>query len=237
MLSIIIPTLNEEKYLPRLLTSIKQQAFTDYEIIVSDGGSSDKTEAIAKSFQARVVVDSSLRHPSVQRNNGAKIAQGEIFLFLDADSVLPDGFLPDVYQEFIKKDLAIAGFYIKFNPNRPHYNIYSFISNAICRFKQYTKHPAAIGAGIMSKRSVHEAINGFDLEVVLAEDYDYCARAVHLGKFRMLTAAKILYSSRRIEKEGFFQSGFKWLRMGIFTMTNRRIKKQIIKYDFGKFKE
>lgn len=235
MLSIIIPTLNEEKYLPRLLDSIRQQQFSDYEIIVSDGGSSDQTEEIAKSFGAKFVVDSTVRHPSVQRNNGAKNAAGEVLLFLDADSVLPAGFLPAAYDEFVKNDLAVAGCYIKFHPNRPHYNIYSFISNLICRLKQYTRYPAAIGAGLMSKRSVHEAIKGFDLEVVLAEDYDYCARASAVGRFRMLTTVKILYSARRIEKEGFFKSGWKWLRMGFFTMTNRRIKKQIIKYDFGKF--
>ncbi len=235
MLSIIIPTLNEEKYLPRLLESIRRQNFSDYEIIVSDGGSSDKTEEIAKSFKATFFVDSSIRHPSAQRNNGARISKGDTLLFLDADSVLPSGFLPAVYEEFVTKDLAIAGFYVKFNPNRPHYNIYSFISNNICRFKQYTKHPAAIGAGLISRRSVHEAINGFDLEVILAEDYDYCARASVFGKFRILTSAKILYSSRRIEKEGFLKSGWKWLRMGVFTLTNRKIKKDIIKYDFGKF--
>lgn len=237
MLSIIIPTLNEEKYLPRLLESIKRQNFSDYEIIVSDGGSDDSTEAVAKSFNTAFIVDSSVRHPSVQRNNGAKVSQGETLLFLDADTVLPERFLPEAYEEFLEKDLAIAGFYIKFNPNRFHYNIYSFISNIICGFKQYTKHPAAIGAGLMSKRSVHEVINGFDLKVVLAEDYDYCVRASRVGKFKILTAAKILYSSRRIEKEGFLRAGWKWLRMGIFTMTNRTIKKQIIKYDFGKFKE
>lgn len=235
MLSIIVPTLNEEKYLPRLLESIKSQNFFDYEIIVSDGGSKDKTEEKAKSFKVNFITDSSIKHPSAQRNNGAKVSRGETLLFLDADSVLPANFLPSVYEEFIKKDLAVAGFYIKFNPNKPHYNIYSFISNTICRLKQYTKNPAAIGAGLMSKNSIHKAINGFDLKIALAEDYDYCERAARLGKFRILTSAKILYSARRIEKEGFFKSGWKWLRMGIFTMTNRKIKKDIIKYDFGKF--
>ena len=87
MLSIIIPTLNEEKYLPRLLESIRRQNFSDYEIIVSDGGSSDKTEEIAKSFKATFFVDSSIRHPSAQRNNGARISKGDTLLFLDADSV------------------------------------------------------------------------------------------------------------------------------------------------------
>ena len=57
MLSIIIPTLNEEKYLPRLLESIKNQNFSDYEIIVSDGGSSDSTKQIALDNNCLFTVD------------------------------------------------------------------------------------------------------------------------------------------------------------------------------------
>jgi glycosyltransferase involved in cell wall biosynthesis len=53
-ISIVIPTYNEEKYLPRLLKQIKQQDFTDYEIIVADNNSKDKTRSIAKRFGARI---------------------------------------------------------------------------------------------------------------------------------------------------------------------------------------
>ncbi len=235
MLSIIIPTLNEEKYLPRLLQSIKRQNFFDYEIIVSDGGSTDKTVEIAKTFQTKLIVDGSVKHPSFQRNSGAKLAQGDTLLFLDADSVLPDNFLSIIYQQFKDRNLYIAGFFIKFNPNRWCYNIYSLTSNVICYLKQNSKHPAAIGAGLIADHKAHNSINGFDLTVVLAEDYDYCERMAKLGRFRMIKKVKLLYSSRRIEKEGFFQSGWKWLKMGLFTITNRKIRKQIVKYDFGKF--
>lgn len=235
MVSIVIPTLNEEKYLPRLLESIKGQEFSEYEVIVSDGGSNDQTSVIAASWGAEFIVDDSIKHPSAQRNNGAKAAKGEILLFLDADSVLPSGFLLAASQEFSQKKLSAAGFFVRFNPDRPAYRIYSGVSNLICRFKQYTKHPAAIGAGIMSSRAVHEEINGFDLEVLLAEDYDYCERASQKGKFRMIESVKILYSARRIEKEGFWRSGLKWLHMGVYTMTHRKIRKEVIKYDFGKF--
>lgn len=235
MISIVIPTLNEEKYLPRLLDSIKSQDFSDYEVIVSDGGSIDKTVSIAQAFGAKVVINSTIKHPAAQRNNGAKIAQGEILLFLDADSNLPSGFLRNSYQEFIDKHLNIAGFFFIFSPNRWHYKIYSFISNAICSLKQFSHSPAAVGAALMASRADHEKINGFDLEVLLAEDYDYCARLSKLGKFRMIKTTKFVYSSRRIEKEGFWLTGWKYFRMGIFTLTGRAIRKQIVKYDFGKF--
>lgn len=235
MLSIVIPTLNEEKYLPRLLESIKNQDIIDYEIIVSDGGSSDATVTIAKNFGAQVIVGSKKKHPSIQRNDGALAANGEIILFLDSDSVLPPKFLSIALNFFQNNNLVVAGFYERFNPNRWHYNLYSFIYNFICFLKQYSKCPAANGAGIMVKTAVNRKINGFDLTVLLAEDFDYCARASKIGRFRMIKGVKLLFSSRRIEKEGFWLAGWKWFRMGMFTLTNRRIKKQIMKYEFGKF--
>lgn len=235
MISIIIPTLNEENYLPRLLNSIKKQNFFDYEIIVSDAGSSDKTLIIAQEFKVKTITDSSIKHPSAQRNKGAMIAQGDTLLFLDADSELPNNFLALAQQEFVDKNLKIAGFYIKFNPNKIQYRLYSTISNLICSLKQYSRNPAAIGAGLMVSSDIHKKIKGFDLAIVLAEDYDYCARATAFGKFRMIKKIKLLYSARRLEKEGFWRAGWKWFKMGLFTLTNRRIKKQIVKYDFGKF--
>ncbi len=236
MLSIIIPTLNEEYYLPRLLESIKIQDFSDYEIIVSDGGSSDKTAALAAAAGAKVVVNDQVKHPSAQRNNGAAVARGEQLLFLDADSVLSPGFLRHALTEFKNRRLLASAFYIKFNPNRWHYNLYAFVSNATCFLKQWSSYPAAIGAGLLVSRQAHETVAGFDLMVFLSEDCDYCARISEKGKFRMIRSVKLLYSSRRLAKEGFFNAGWKWLKMGLFTIFNQRIKKQIVKYDFGNFK-
>ncbi len=77
MISIIIPTLNEEKYLPKLLRSIKEQDFKEeLEIIVADANSEDKTREIAKKFSCKIV-EGGL--PAKARNEGAKIAKGRFF--------------------------------------------------------------------------------------------------------------------------------------------------------------
>lgn len=89
-MSIIIPTLNEEKFLPRLLDSIKKQDSKDYEIIVADAGSKDATVEIAKKYRCKIVQGGL---PAKGRNEGAKIAQGDLLLFLDADVQLPSDFL------------------------------------------------------------------------------------------------------------------------------------------------
>ena len=79
MLSIIIPTYNEEEVLPNLLRSIKEQDYKDYEVVVADAKSTDKTREIAQKFDCRVV-DGGL--PGEGRNHGAEAAKGDRFLFL-----------------------------------------------------------------------------------------------------------------------------------------------------------
>ena len=185
MLSIIIPTLNEERYLPRLLDAIKLQDFSDYEIIVSDAGSSDKTAAIAQDFNCRLIVDSEHRHPGWQRNIGAKAASGDILLFLDADSCLQPRFLSEAVSEFTSRNLTVAGFAIEFNPNSFLYSLFAFCFNIFLRLRQYYS-PSAVGAGLLARKSVHDQAGGFDTSVLLVEDYDYCVRLARFGRFRII---------------------------------------------------
>jgi len=233
MLSIIIPVLNEEKYLPILLASIYRQDFRDYEIIVSDADSEDQTRQIAADLGAKVVVDER-RHPSFQRNTGAKAARGDIFLFLDADSVLPDKFLSRVVNEFQARNLGVAGFYLIFGSHKLIYHLCSFGYNFFAWFRQYWR-PISVGAGIIVRRDVHEKISGFDETLFVAEDYDYCERAAKVAKFRLLKTVKLPYSIRRMEKEGNLKVLLKWLKMGTRTLWGGKIKKKIVKYDFGNY--
>ena len=87
MLSIIIPTHNEENYLPKLLKCIKKQDYKDYEIIIGDSFSTDKTIEIARNYGCRIIKDTVPNGgPAMGRNNAAKKARGEMLLFLDAAS-------------------------------------------------------------------------------------------------------------------------------------------------------
>lgn len=93
-LSIIIPALNEEKFLPNLLMSLTIQTKMDFEVIVVDGSSRDRTVEVAQSFSPQLpglkVLVSEKAGISLQRNMGAKAASGDWLIFIDADStVLP----------------------------------------------------------------------------------------------------------------------------------------------------
>ena len=92
-LSIIIPTLNEADYLKRTLTAVYKRAhLAEPEVIVIDAGSHDATVTIARQLSATVISDESLRgHKWQSLNRGAAEAQGDVYLFLDADSLLPTG--------------------------------------------------------------------------------------------------------------------------------------------------
>ena len=83
--SIVVPTKNEEAYLPILLASLRGQTFQDFEIIVADAHSTDRTREIALQAGAKVV-DGGMPGPG--RNRGAAVAQGEIIFFFDADVIL-----------------------------------------------------------------------------------------------------------------------------------------------------
>lgn len=233
-LSIVIPTLNEEKFLPRLLDSIRRQNFKDYEIIVSDANSSDQTKKIALEYGCRFVTDKEHHHPAWQRNNGASIACGEVLLFLDADCVLQDDFFSKILKEFKSRKLYGAGFYFNFNPNKIKYYIFSFIYNSFSFVRQFFS-PVSVGAAILARKDIHDMVGGFNTDILLAEDYNYCQKISNKGRFRMINSCRLLYSSRRIQKDGYWVVIWAWTKIAFYTVFNREIKKTNIKYDFGKY--
>lgn len=233
MLSIVIPTLNEEKYLPVLLQSIVNQNFTDYEIIISDAFSKDKTEEIAKSFGAIVVKDNK-KAPARQRNNGAIAAKGEVILFLDADTKLPEDFLSKTYNNFIDRNLSVAGFYLIFDSPLFIYRIFEKAYHLLCFFGQYF-FPASVGVGIIVRKRHHEEAKGFDESIYIGEDYDYVKRISKKGKYRMINNTKLFFSVRRLEKEGVITVLWKWFKGGFYFIIKGPIRKKIVKYDFGDY--
>ncbi len=227
MISIIIPTLNEESYLPELLDSIKRQDFEDYEIVVADAGSEDKTAEIAEKRGCEVV-EGGL--PAEGRNRGAEEAEGDLFLFLDADMILPQGFLKDASRKFKKFNLDIATFPIivkekKFD--KIGYKIYNWWVRAT---EKFLPHAAQV---IMVKKEIHEKIGGFDPEIKIAEDHIYAREAQKIGKFGWIKTNPVLTSSRRFEKEGRLKIALKYLLAELYMIFLGPIKSDIFKYRFN----
>ncbi len=235
VLSIIIPTYNEEKFLPRTLQSIAGQTYRDYEIIVADACSRDWTRKIAYNFGAKIVEGGM---PGPGRNAGARAARGNIFLFFDADIVLDDNnFLRDCLAEFHRRKLDLATCFVRPLSNRTVDKVFHSIFNIYMRVVVPIS-PHAPGFCIMAKRNVHEKINGFDAGVIFAEDKDYVMRAVASGaKFRVLSSRKISVSVRRFDRDGRWNIAKRYLLAEAHHLLRGSVRKELFPYEFGKYDE
>lgn len=231
--SIITPALNEEKFIEKLLNSIKKQTFTDYEVIIADAGSSDKTREIAESYGAKVVKGGM---PGPGRNRGAEAASGEYFFFFDADVIIPEFFLEKAIAEMEKRKLDIAT--CEFRPDselRLDKLMFHF-ANLTVKIGQYLD-PHAAGFAIFMKRDLFEKIGGFDETLKLAEDHDLVTRASKHKTFRMLEDVYLTVSIRRLEKEGRFSLIQKYFEVEWHLLTKGQIRDDIIEYEFAEFEK
>ena len=153
ILSIIIPTYNEEEYLPILLDSIKKQKFDDYEIIIADAHSTDRTREIAEEYGC-IVVDGGM--PGVGRNRGAEVAKGEYLLFLDSDLKLTDDYLRDVIYEFQMERLGIAITQMKALSKKSEDQILHNLANYFMIGVEKIKPHGAGCYGIIVKKELHD---------------------------------------------------------------------------------
>lgn len=233
MISIIIPALNEEKYLPLLLESIKSQNFYDYEIILADAGSKDKTIEIAKKYGC-VITPGGL--PAKGRNEGAKIAKGELLFFLDADIILPANFFDKVLDEFNRRKLDIASFCLIPLPIRriSSFALNIFYNQPIILLEKILPHAAM---GILVKKDLFEKLGGFDEEIKLAEDMDFARRAKYKFKasFGIIRSQRIYFADRRLKTDGWLATGVKFFLCELYMIFIGPAKSDIFKYKFGHY--
>lgn|SRR3989338_3877446 len=229
MLSIIIPTLNEEKYLPKLLESIKKQSFKGYEIIVADFNSKDGSREIAKKYHCKIIEGGKI---PVARNNGAKQAKGDILFFIDADCIITKQFLQNAVKDINKRNLDVAGCYAGPLNRRVSDNIVFSLYNSWLYMTQFFCPNAALG--FFCKKNIHQKIKGFN-ENTLSEDTDYIERAGKYGKFRILKTEKIYTSMRRFEKEGRLRVFKTFILWWLHRKIKGGIREGAFEYEYGKF--
>jgi glycosyltransferase involved in cell wall biosynthesis len=229
-LSIIIPCLNEEKNILRLLKSINAQKFK-CEIIVADAGSSDKTKKIAKSFGAKVIKGGL---PARGRNNGAKAAKSDLLLFLDADVLLKKGFLDYCYNEIQKRKLDAATCYA-YPLSKNISDILSYRAANVWIFLFKKIKPYAHGFCIFARKKMHDRIKGFDESLKFGEDSDYVIKANRIGKFDVLKRY-IYVSVRRFVKEGRLKSNLRYFYFNIYRLFIGEIRRDV-GYKFGHYQK
>ena len=230
--SIVIPTLNEEKTLPGLLESIKIQDFDDYEVIIADAKSTDKTREIAHNFGCRVVDGG---RPAAGRNAGAAVANGDFLFFLDADVILPPGFIRNVYDEMQDRYIDIATCEIKpLSDFRLDKVIHRMMNLAVVL--NLWVDPKAFGFCIFVTKRLFNRVNGFDETIYVAEDNDFVKRASVCRTLRYLNSAYLMVSIRRFEKEGRFAYMKKGIKLNLYRTFMGEIRNNgVVKYEFAAF--
>jgi glycosyltransferase involved in cell wall biosynthesis len=234
MLNIIIPALNEEKYLSMLLESIKKQDFSDYEIILADAGSEDKTLEIAKKYGC-IIAPGGL--PAKGRNQGAKIAKGDTLFFLDADTVLPDNFLNKAMAEFKERNLEFASFCLVPFPKNKTSSFFMniFYNKPVVLLEKVLPHAAL---GILIKRDLFEKLGGYDEDVKLAEDHYLarCAKKLFAANLGIIRSTEIFISDRRFKTDGWFSVGMKYFLCELHLIFLGPVKSNIFNYRFNHYK-
>ncbi|MFA5737140.1 MAG: glycosyltransferase [Candidatus Paceibacterota bacterium] len=230
-LSIIIPTLNEEENLPKLLTSLGDNKEKDIEVIIADANSTDGTKEIAKKFNCKIVQGGKVAYG---RNNAGRHAKGDYLLFIDADTILTHGFL-DKLMKKIKKTEA-AGFALIPDSDKiidkmmqAFFNFYNFIIQFF--------FPHAQGPIIFSTKKMFLRLGGFDESLKIAEDHDYVVRASKLGKFKWFYNPKAITSMRRYYKIGRAKILFLYIKCEAIRMFKGEIKDDIFDYQFDIYKK
>ncbi len=237
LLSIVIPALNEEKYLPILLTSLLSQTEKNFEVVVVDGKSEDKTIEIANSFKDKLtlkVVISDKRNLSHQRNLGAKEAKGDYVTFMDADFIVKQDF---VRSCFLEAEKTSADLIIPFSypiTSNPLWKIYFLLVNILSSFSTALGKPYGNGPGNIVKKEAFLKTNGYSEEVFVFEDQYFFQTAKKRGlKLKSTSRIKMYFSLRRLKKDGVWGYFYFNINAGIRFMLKGPVYKKFYDYQMG----
>ncbi|WP_350335783.1 TIGR04283 family arsenosugar biosynthesis glycosyltransferase [Coralliovum pocilloporae] len=201
-ISVVIPVLNEEKALPRLLASLKALDHLG-EIIVVDGGSSDRTQDCARDHDARVLVSPCGR--GQQLRAGADIASGDVLWFLHADTEIQPGCDKAILDALADPDVPGGNFRLLFDGGSDFAEwLTGFYADLRPRGFYYGD------SGIFVRRSVYRALGGIR-DMALMEDYDFVCRLEKTGPTANISRPALITSSRRFQQRKKWRIVFQWI--------------------------
>jgi len=197
MISVIIPSFDENQYLLNSIESVLQNNYADCEIIIVESGNIENTIKILKQYDIKII--KSRKGRSYQLNFGAKIAKGNILLFLHADTVLPENSLTEI--ESVAKNNVGGGFLQKFSGNNFLLKLVSFRSNSRSMINKIFFGDQAV----FVRKQIFDKLNGYR-DIPIMEDLDFSKRMKKMGKISVI-------------KDEVTVSGRNYLRYGIIKLT------------------
>jgi rSAM/selenodomain-associated transferase 2 len=203
MVSVIVPAYNEEKAISHTLCELFLQS-GDYEVIVVDGGSTDRTIAVLAELNfsehpLRLLLVAPKGRAS-QMNAGAKVATGEWLLFLHADTVLPAGAIQRLNEMEANQEFKAGGFMHQFSVGDWRLKLISFLDNFRCVRSRIIYGDQAL----FVRRSLFEQLSGFPNQPML-EDVAFCERLVRVTT-PLLLSPPVRTDARKFLKMGIWRS-------------------------------
>lgn len=205
MISVVIPALNEEKYLRSCLLSLTQQSYNWHEVIVVDGGSTDRTVKIAEKLADKVIVKA-VSPVGAARNLGAEHSKGDIVAFIDADTVASREWILAI-RESMKDDkvVGVTGPTFPIKGKDLDRLIYRMSTDYIQRFLITLNLPHVPGFNCAYRKDAFFSVGGFDEDRVTHEDMLLSLDLKETGIITYNPDMLTFTSLRRIQKYGYDQ--------------------------------
>jgi glycosyltransferase involved in cell wall biosynthesis len=207
MISVIIPAHNEERYLRQTLEALRRQTYGWFEVIVVANGCTDRTREVARGRCQRLIVLSQ-KSLGVARNLGARMARGEILLFLDADTILDPNALRIVAEKFTTSDAAgtVQG---RPDEGRFAYRLIYGLKNLIhgCGL-----HPGSSGV-ILCWKEQFMRVGGFDEGLQVRENSELVKRLKRFGRYKYIGSVVATTSMRRYDRCGVGKVVWLWCKL------------------------
>lgn len=219
MISIIIPTLNEELEIGATLKNLEELIRRgEIEVIVSDGGSRDRTAEIARIFTPNVVVYAGKERQTIAggRNLGASMTKGDHLLFLDADVTVPNPSqaFKNILAEF-NRDPRLVGLTVFLKVRREDATladrlIFGFMNYFVLALNNVFRIGGSSGEFLFVRTDAFRKVSGFREDLPVAEDYELFRRLRKVGRVMTYSAITAFHSGRRAHKVGWPRLLFMW---------------------------
>lgn len=220
LISVIIPTLNEEKLISSTLSQFTPEITNQFsiEIIVSDGGSHDKTVQLSEKYANKVIPpeQGKKQNISLGRNSGARCSAGTLLYFFNGDTRIGD--IDEFFSTTLKafKDENVIALTCKFKvfpeEERLSDRVFHTCYNAYVRLLNISGIGMGRGECQMIRRESFMKVKGYNELMAAGEDFDLYRRIRKVGKIRFLNEITIFESPRRYRKFGYWGVFVDWTR-------------------------
>lgn len=204
-ISVVIAAYNEENNLPNCLSAIRAQSFpkSEYEIIVVDNNSTDKTAEIAKSFDARVINEEKQGNTYAAKK-GMDSARYEVIAMVDADTIVDKNWLLEISNAFEnEKVVGLTGMGLVKTNNKLFGFIEEKIYELFLRLNFLIGKPHLTGFNLAVRKSAYDAILGIDENFSMSPDIDLGLRIKTQGKVIFNKKVRVMTSIRRWQENPF----------------------------------